>query len=212
MYFSRASCPWNTTYSGGNAGDLGATVHIGFSVTRTHPKWSFNSEAIITLRICGCKCCPHAHPPEHSMVPQISSSIGDFLRSLKQKIALLQHYLGLWQYSWWQLLSFFYKMHYCQRCSCRCATKGWVVWTVTPTILTVSLWCDVVRECKVLSLTSTMYSISAWPGNTTHFLLSLLNSACLALTLLAHTDGYALAKMHHKAIPILVIMIHKNDK
>lgn len=86
---------------------------MGFSVTPTHPKQSFNSEAIITLRICGCKCCPHAHPPEHSMVPQISSSIGDFLRSLKQKIALLQHYLGLWQYCWWQVLSLAYNMHHC---------------------------------------------------------------------------------------------------
>lgn len=161
------------TYSGGKAEDLGATVHIGFSVTLTHPKWSFNSEAIITLRICGYKCCPHAHPPEHSMVPQISSSTGDFLRSLKQKIALLQHYLGLWQYCWWQPLSFFYKMLYCQQCSCRCATKGWVVWTVTPTILSVSLWCNVVRECKALSLTSTMYSISTWPGNTTFCLACL---------------------------------------
>lgn len=171
LYFSRASSRWNTTSSGGNAEDLGATVHIGVSVTLTHPKWSFNSEAIITLRICGRKCCPHAHPPEHSMVPQISSSIGDFLRSLKQKIALLQHYLGLWQYCWWQLLSFFYKMHYCQQCSCRCATKGWVVWTVTPTILSVSLWCDVVRECKVLSLTgSSLYHVLHFSPARQHYL------------------------------------------
>lgn len=67
----------------------------------------------------------------------------DFLRSLKQKIALLQHYLGLWQYCWWQLLSCPHKKHYCHHGSCRWATEGMVAWTVTPTILCVSLWCDV---------------------------------------------------------------------
>lgn len=66
-------------------------------------------------------------------------------------------------------------MHYCQQRSCRCAIKGWVAWTVTPTILSVSFRCDVVRERMVLSLTPPC----------TLFLTFLLNSARLALTGLA---------------------------
>lgn len=83
------------------------------------------------------------------MVPQISSSTGDFLRSLKQKIALLQHYHGLWQYCWWQVLSSPCKMHHCHHCCW--ATKSTGACTVTPTILSVSLRCNGGEDCTVCS-------------------------------------------------------------